>query len=537
MIRINQLKLPMKHTRKQLEQKLLQMLHVDAGRLLSYQIVKQSIDARRKGELSYVYALDVTLAKETQYLSKNRNPNIIKSVTKSYCFPSSGEETLPQPPVIVGSGPAGMFCAYELALHGYHPIVIERGSCVEERSRIVRNFWETGILSENTNVQFGEGGAGTFSDGKLNTLVKDVMGRNREVLEIFAAMGAPSEILYWNKPHIGTDILKDVVKNIRNRIIELGGTYFFEHQLTDFVVQDGRLEKLILLTGQEKKEIPANVMVLAVGHSARDTFSLLEKRGLSMEAKSFAVGMRVEHPQSMIDESQYHGNRHKNLPAASYKLTANLENGRGVYSFCMCPGGYVVNASSEEGYLAVNGMSYHARDGHNANSAIIVSVNPSDYGADGPLAGMEFQRRLERRAFEIGAGRVPQQLYGDFKRNRLSTEYGEFSSSVKGETCFANLREIFPDVISDSFIQGMERFPGYIRNFNREDAILSGVESRTSSPVRISRDERFESNISGIYPCGEGAGYAGGIMSAAMDGLKVAEAIASRYKYTEGRKL
>lgn len=536
MIRINQLKLPLNHTTEQLEKKLLQTLRVDAERLLSYRIVKQSVDARRKGELSYVYSLEVSLTKERQYLSRNKNPNIMTSASKTYCFPSAGEEELHDSPVIIGSGPAGMFCAYELALHGYHPIVMERGSCVEKRSQVVQSFWDHGGLSEKTNVQFGEGGAGTFSDGKLNTLVKDVAGRNHEVLKIFVEMGAPSEILYQNKPHIGTDILKDVVKNIRTRIIELGGSYYFEHQLTDFIIRDGRLEKLIFSTDLGEQEIDAAVMVLAIGHSARDTFSLLEKKGLSMEAKAFAVGMRVEHPQEIINESQYHGNHHKNLPAASYKLTANLENGRGVYSFCMCPGGYVVNASSEQGHLAVNGMSYHARDGQNANSAIIVSVNPSDYGASGPLAGVEFQRQLEKKAYEIGRGKIPQQLYGDFKNHHLSTGYGAFSSSTKGACCFANLREIFPEVISDSFIQGMESFPRYIRNFNREDAILSGVESRTSSPVRITRNERFESNIAGIYPCGEGAGYAGGIMSAAMDGLKVAEAIASRYKYTEGRE-
>lgn len=533
MIRINQIKMPLDHTTEQLEKKILQTLRVERSRLISYRIVKQSIDARRKGELSYVYSLEVELEKEKQFLSKNKNPNIMASASKNYHFPEAGEKKLSHPPVIIGSGPAGMFCAYELALHGYCPIVLERGSQVEERSRRVQDFWNGGALSGKTNVQFGEGGAGTFSDGKLNTLVKDVAGRNHEVLKIFVEMGAPAEILYQNKPHIGTDILKDVVKNIRNRILELGGSYYFEHQLTDLVMENGRLKELVVTTEEGEKLLPADVMVLAIGHSARDTFSLLEKKGIFMEAKSFAVGMRVEHPQSMIDESQYHGNQNASLPAASYKLTANLENGRGVYSFCMCPGGYVVNASSEEGHLAVNGMSYHARDGQNANSAIIVSVNPADFGGEGPLAGVAFQRKLEEKAYQIGGGKIPQQLYGDFKQGRCSTGYGAFSSTTKGEHCFANLREIFPEVLNDSFIQGMEQFPRYIRNFNREDAILSGVESRTSSPVRITRNECFESNIAGIYPCGEGAGYAGGIMSAAMDGLKVAEAIASRYQYTE----
>lgn len=352
-------------------------------------------------------------------------------------------------------------------------------------------------------------------------------GRNREVLKTLVDMGADSEICCTNKPHIGTDILKEVVWNIRKETERLGGTYYFEHQLTDIETENGRIKSI---TVNDDRKIAAEVLVLAIGHSARDTFKLLLDRGIAMEAKSFAVGMRVEHPQSMIDTSQYNGNSHSLLPAAAYKLTANLANGRGVYSFCMCPGGYVVNASSEEGYLAVNGMSFHARDGKNANSAIIVSVNPSDFGAEGPLAGVAFQRELERRAFELGGGRIPQQLYGDFKANRVSTSYGDFASETKGNTAFANLRELFPTEIAESFIEGMETFPRYIRDYNRDDAILSGVESRTSSPVRIPRDDHFESNIAGIYPCGEGAGYAGGIMSAAMDGMKIAEAIAAKYQ-------
>lgn len=527
MIRINQLKLPIEHSKKDLQDKIAKTLHLKTEQIGAYQIRKQSIDARKKQELSFVYTVDVTIPNEEKFLRRNKNPNISKASDKRYIFPEAGEQRLTNRPVIIGSGPAGLFCAYELALHGYRPIVLERGMDVERRTKEVERFWQDGNLNTKTNVQFGEGGAGTFSDGKLNTLVKDVAGRNREVLKTFVDMGADSEILYINKPHIGTDVLKDVVQNIRKETERLGGTYYFEHQLTDIETENGRI-KSITVNGDKKVE--TEVLVLAIGHSARDTFELLLERGVTMEAKSFAVGMRVEHPQSMIDASQYNGNSHSLLPAASYKLTANLANGRGVYSFCMCPGGYVVNASSEEGHLAVNGMSYHARDGKNANSAIIVSVNPSDFNAEGPLAGVAFQRELERRAFELGGGKIPQQLYSDFKENCVSTGYGAFTSETKGNTAFSNLRELFPKEVAESFIEGMETFPKYIKDYNRDDAILSGVESRTSSPVRIPRDEVFESNIAGIYPCGEGAGYAGGIMSAAMDGMKIAEAVAAKYQ-------
>lgn len=526
MLHINQLKLPIEHSEQDLAQKICKTLRIQPEQMISYQICKKSIDARKKQELSFVYAVDAAVLHEEKFLGRNKNPNINRASVKQYLFPNPGEEKLTNRPVIIGSGPAGLFCAYELALHGYCPIVLERGMDVERRTREVERFWQDGNLNTKTNVQFGEGGAGTFSDGKLNTLVKDVAGRSREVLKTFVDMGADAEILYINKPHIGTDVLKNVVRNIRKETERLGGTYYFEHQLTDIETENGRIKSI---TVNDARKIETEVLVLAIGHSARDTFELLLDRDIAMEAKAFAVGMRVEHPQAMIDTSQYNGNSHSLLPAASYKLTANLANGRGVYSFCMCPGGYVVNASSEEGHLAVNGMSYHARDGQNANSAIIVSVNPSDFGAEGPLAGVVFQRELEQKAFELGGGKIPQQLYGDFKANRVSTSYGDFSSETKGSTAFANLRELFSKEIAESFIEGMEAFPRYIRDYNREDAILSGVESRTSSPVRIPRDDNFESNIAGIYPCGEGAGYAGGIMSAAMDGMKIAEAIAAKY--------
>ena len=531
MIKVNQLKLPIEHSESALEHKLLKTLHISGEQLISYTILKQSIDSRKKNELYYVYVVSVELQKEKAFLSYNKNPNIVPFTPIKYTFPAEGTLTLKDAPVIIGSGPAGLFCGYELALHGYKPVIIERGMDVEHRTVEVEKFWQTGVLNTKTNVQFGEGGAGTFSDGKLNTLVKDVAGRNREVLEIFVKMGAPEDILYINKPHIGTDILKNVVKNLRQEIVRLGGSVCFEEQLTALDIKNQQLTAIELNT---KKRKSVQALVLAVGHSARDTFAMLHQAKLDMEAKAFAVGMRVEHPQEMINMQQYKGANSKMLPAASYKLTANTQGGRGVYSFCMCPGGYVVNASSEEDMLAVNGMSYHDRAGANANSAIIVSVTPEDYQAKGPLSGIVFQRELEHKAYMLGQGAIPQQLYGDFKDNKASSSYGDYESTTKGAHCFANLRTLFPKQINEAFIEGMEHFSRYIKNYNRSDAILSGVESRTSSPVRITRDENYESNIKGIYPCGEGAGYAGGIMSAAMDGLKVAETIAAKYHSMEG---
>jgi hypothetical protein len=454
--------------------------------------------------------------------------NQVQAVTeKPYQFPAVGSRKLANPPIIIGTGPAGLFCGYMLAKHGYRPILIERGRPVQQRREDVERFWRDGVLDPSSNVQFGEGGAGTFSDGKLNTLVKDPAGRNRRVLEIFCKMGAPAEILYENKPHIGTDILTAVVKNLREEIKRLGGKIYFESQMTDIVTEDGRLRAL---TVNHERTLQTGVAVLALGHSARDTFELLEKRRLRMEPKAFAVGFRVEHPQQMINESQYGRDADfEHLPVAPYKVTANFPDSRGVYSFCMCPGGYVVNASSEEQRLAVNGMSYYRRDSANANSAIIVSVTPSDFPDAGVLSGVAFQRALEEKAYALCSGKIPQQLYGDFIDGRISESYGDFESCTKGAAGFGALHELLTPDMNRCFAAGMEQFGKRIWGFDRRDAILSGVESRTSSPVRIVRDEQMEGSVAGIYPCGEGAGYAGGITSAAMDGIRVAEAIARKY--------
>lgn len=531
MIQIQQLKLPVSHTEEELKQKIAKTLRLSSSEIQGYDIKKQSIDARKKQEVSYVYTVAVQVKNEEKLLKKAKNNNISIVKETEYIFPESGTEALHHRPVIIGNGPAGLFCGYLLAQHGYRPVIVERGRCVEERQKDVEKFWQTNILDVRSNVQFGEGGAGTFSDGKLNTLVKDVKGRNKKVLDIFVSHGAPKQISYVNKPHIGTDILRNVISDMRRQIEEWGGTYLFETCVTDMEISGNTIRSLTYRKEKDGtiQQIDADVVVLAIGHSARDTFEMLMQRKVPMEAKSFAVGFRVEHPQNMISENQYGKEAATKLPAASYKLTANLENGRGVYSFCMCPGGYVVNASSEEGRLAVNGMSYSGRDGKNANSAIIVTVTPEDFGGDGPLRGVAFQRRLEEKAYELGKGSVPQQLFGDFEEEKVSDGYGEFSTELKGKYEFGALHTLFSKEITDSFIQGMHSFAKRIPDFDRKDAILSGVESRTSSPVKIPRDENFESSIRGLYPCGEGAGYAGGIMSAAMDGMKIAEEIVRRY--------
>ena len=531
MIRIGQLKIEPNHTEKELVQKIAKALRISEQEIKDYKIQKQSIDARKKPDLKYVYTVDVSVPKEERILKKNKDKNITLAKEIAYHFETSGIEKMKERPVIIGAGPAGLFCAYILAEHGYRPVLFERGASVEERTEDILNFWETGTLKPESNVQFGEGGAGTFSDGKLNTLVKDPVGRNKKVLQIFVDNGAPEDILYANKPHIGTDILVDVIRNMRNRILAWGGEIHFHSKFVDFTMENDKLSSITIETSDEKKEIKAETLVLAIGHSARDTFKMLYDKKIPMSAKSFAVGVRVEHEQSKINASQYGDPCKYDMPAAAYKVTANLENGRGVYSFCMCPGGYVVNASSEEGHTAVNGMSYRARAGKNANSAIIVSVNPEDFGSDHPLAGIEFQRKLEKAAYEIGKGQIPVQLFGDYCKKQISTKLGSVTPQIKGSYTFGNVRQIFPKEIGDSIELGIKSFDKQIHGYANDDTILSGVESRTSSPVRIPRNDAFQIENTGIYPCGEGAGYAGGITSAAMDGLKVAEMIAKKFAF------
>ncbi len=521
MLEINQIKIEIqKEYENLLHQKVLKMLRVRPSDVKEFRVVKRSIDARKKPELFYVFTVRVTLSKELEakILKNPKIKNVKQAVIVPYIVPKKPYSKKARS-VIVGAGPAGLFAAYVLCLSGNPPLLIERGKSVEERSKDVEEFFETGVLKPDSNVQFGEGGAGTFSDGKLNTQVNDKNGRNTFVLDTFVRFGANPEILIDPKPHVGTDTLKIVVKNLRNELTRLGAEVRFETALTDLRFEKNHLTEIEI---NHKEVLPCENLILAIGHSARDTFRMLYEKPLSMQAKSFAVGFRVEHPQEFIDHCQY-GKNHALLPASPYKLTANLENGRSVYSFCMCPGGYVVNASSEEEMLAVNGMSYMARDSKNANSAIVVSVGAGEYSLDDPMAAIEYQRNIEHKAFELGEGQIPQQLLQDFVDGKKSTTYGSFSSVTKGHTKLTDLTPIFSQEIRESFIAGMRSFDHKMHGFYMEDAILSGVESRTSSPVRIPRDDTFQSAISGIYPCGEGAGYAGGITSAAMDGMKVAE--------------
>lgn len=526
MIKINQLKLPVDHSEEDLTTKIKRELKLGKNDIFIYKVLKRSLDARKKPELFYVYSIQVELVDEDRVLKRVKSNSIGKMKEIKYRLPACGEETTKHRPVIIGAGPAGLFAAYSLVKTGFRPILLERGKAVEARTRDVEGFWKTGVLDPASNVQFGEGGAGTFSDGKLNTAVKDPSGRNQFVLETFVKFGAQSEILYDNKPHIGTDVLSEVIVNMRKFLIDKGCEIFFETRAKDFVIEDGQIRRVIC----EDKSFDTEVVILAPGHSARDTFLRLEELGIPMEAKNFAVGFRVEHPQDMMNEAMYGIQKKLVLPAAPYKVTSNFPNGRGVYSFCMCPGGYVVNSSSEDLGTVVNGMSYAGRQGKNANSAIIVSVTEKDFGAGDALAGMRFQERLERENYKLAMGKIPQQLYGDYCQNVASTAYGDFDSQTRGMTQFANLRGLMSEDMEESFMQGMAHFSRIIKGFDRKDAILSGMETRTSSPIRIVRNQDMESTVRGLYPCGEGAGYAGGITSAAMDGIKVAEAVILKYK-------
>ncbi len=538
MIQITQLKLPVGHQPEELKTKAAKILRVAPDKIETIVIRRQSLDARKKPELFYIYTLDVELKslkcpkgktkkeQEKAVIHKVKNVQILLSPREGYCFVKPGIQKLAHPPIVIGTGPAGLFCGLMLAREGYRPLLLERGFDVLKRQEMVTQFWETGILDVRSNVQFGEGGAGTFSDGKLNTLVKDPQRRNQLVLEIFREFGANEEILYQNKPHIGTDVLSRIVKRMREEIIRFGGEVRFGCQVTGLLSEQGRICGVVTEQGEN---ISAEAVVLAIGHSSRDTFAMLQNYGVPMSAKAFAVGLRIQHPQKMINCSQYGKEKIPELGAADYKLTWKSSLGRGVYSFCMCPGGYVVNASSESGKLAINGMSYHDRGGANANSALIVTVTPDDFPDNTPLAGVAFQRRLEELAYQCADGKIPIQLYGDFRKKGLSSALGDVFPQMKGAWEFAALHQILPPVLCEALMEGIESFGQKIPGFNRADAILAGVESRTSSPVRIWRDEQLESKIKGLFPCGEGAGYAGGITSAAMDGVRVAEAIACRY--------
>jgi len=527
MLRITELKLPLDHPESAIKTAILNRLGIGAEELITYTVFRQGHDARKRDAISLVYTLDVETKNEHAILTHLKNdPHISLTPDTTYHFVTRAPDNMTERPVVIGTGPCGLFAGLILAQMGFRPIILERGKEVRERTKDTFGLWRKGIFNPESNVQFGEGGAGTFSDGKLYTQIKDPHHYGRKVLTEFVKAGAPAEILHVSKPHIGTFKLVSMVEQIRATIESLGGEIRFQSRVDAIDIDNGQVRGVILAGGET---IRSNHVVLAVGHSARDTFKMLYERGVYIEAKAFSIGFRIEHPQSLIDRCRF-GNHagHPLLGAADYKLVHHCRNGRSVYSFCMCPGGTVVAATSEAGHVVTNGMSQYSRNERNANSGIVVGVTPDDYPGH-PLAGIDFQRKLEANAFKLGGEtyQAPGQLVGDFLSNRPSSAFGSVLPSYTPGVHLGDLSTALPDYAIEAIRVALPAFDKKIKGFAMNDAVLTGVETRTSSPIRIKRNAHYQSiNTRGLYPAGEGAGYAGGILSAAVDGIKVAEALA-----------